>query len=90
MSSARVNTVLRYVAANVRRIRLKRDMTQEALAEAADLHLTFIQRIEAGRVNPSVGVLVQLADALEVSPALLLRPATMPEVKRGRPRKVPK
>ncbi|WP_434043042.1 MULTISPECIES: helix-turn-helix domain-containing protein [Sorangium] len=90
MQSARVNTVLTYVAANVRRIRLKRDMTQEALAEAADLHLTFIQRIEAGRVNPSVGVLVQLADALEVSPGILLRPATMPEVKRGRPPKTPK
>jgi transcriptional regulator with XRE-family HTH domain len=82
--------VLGYVAANVRRIRLRRDMIQEALTEAAELHLTFIQRIEAGRVNPSVGVLVQLADALDVSPAILLRPATMPEIKRGRPRKTPK
>nr|WP_129581063.1 helix-turn-helix transcriptional regulator [Sorangium cellulosum] len=79
-----------YVGANVRRLRMKRGMTQEGLAEAVDLHLTFIQRIEAGRANLTLTTVVALASALEVAPARLLRPAKLPEVKRGRPRKAPK
>ncbi|WP_437665622.1 helix-turn-helix domain-containing protein [Sorangium sp. So ce1182] len=75
-----------YVGANVRRLRLKRTMTQEALADAAGLHVNFIQRVEAGKVNLTLVSLVTLADALGVSPGNLLRPASLLEVKRGRPR----
>ena len=66
--------------------RLKRAFTQEALAEAADLDLRFLQRVERGQTNLSVAVLVALADALGTSPAELFRPAKLPEAKPGRPR----
>jgi len=85
--SARVATVLGYVGANVRRLRLKKGLTQEALAEAAELDLRFLQRVERGQTNVGVAVVVVLADVLEVVPGALFRKASAPEVKVGRPRK---
>jgi transcriptional regulator with XRE-family HTH domain len=87
MFDARVAEVLGYIGANVRRLRLKRGMTQEQVAEGAELDLRFLQRVEAGKTNLGVAVLVKLADVLGVAPGVLLRPAELPEVKRGRPRK---
>lgn len=85
--SARVATVLGYIGANVRRLRLKKGLTQEALAEVAELDLRFLQRVERGQTNVGVAVVVVLADVLEVAPGALLRKASLPEVKLGRPRK---
>ncbi|WP_437286642.1 hypothetical protein [Sorangium sp. So ce406] len=48
-----------------------------------------MQAIEVGRQSMSLGTLVRLANALDVSPGDLLRSAAMPEIKRGRPRKRP-
>lgn len=86
MTEDRVRLVLESVAANVRRTRMRRGLTQERLAELSELHLTYVQAIERGRRNTSVGVLVRLAVVLEVPASRLLRPATLPPVKRGRPR----
>ena len=87
MTSPRVPLFLGYIGANVRRLRRKRGMTQEELAEAAELDLTFVQRIELAKTNLGVAALVTIADALEVPPGALFRKAALPEVKRGRPRK---
>jgi transcriptional regulator with XRE-family HTH domain len=83
-------TVLDYIGANVHRIRTQRGMTQEELAEAAGVSTGFIKKLERGKTNVGVIALVQIANALEVSPASLFRKATLPEVKRGRPPKTPK
>lgn len=88
MPSPRAKAVLQYVAANVRRVRLAHDLTQEQLAEAAEIDLRFLQRVERGTTNLSLAVLVALADALKVAPGSLLRPAKLPPPQRGRPRKV--
>lgn len=85
--SANVATVLRYIGANVRRLRLARGLTQEQLAELAELDLRFLQRIERGQTNVGVAVIVALANALDVLPGMLFRKATLPAVKPGRPRK---
>jgi transcriptional regulator with XRE-family HTH domain len=84
------DTLLVYIAANIRRYRQKQGLTQEALAELVDFDLRYIQQIETGRKKMSLEALLAIANALEVPLATLLRPATMPEVKRGRPRKTPK
>ncbi|MFT3773401.1 MAG: helix-turn-helix transcriptional regulator [Minicystis sp.] len=89
MDDARFGDLLTYIAANMRRIRQARDMTQEALAERADLSLRSVQEIETGRVNIRVTVLAAIAEALDVSPTALLKPAKLPDVVRGRPRKKP-
>ncbi|WP_437312166.1 hypothetical protein [Sorangium sp. So ce388] len=53
------------------------------------MELRTMQAIEVGRQSMSLGTLVRLANALDVSPGVLLRSAEMPENKRGRPRKRP-
>ena len=80
-------TVLAYVAANVRRIREKRGLTQEQLAERCELHFTYVQRVEAGSANPSVRVLAKLAQALEVAPGVFFRRADPVHRGLGRPRR---
>jgi transcriptional regulator with XRE-family HTH domain len=60
------------VGANVRRLRVERKLTQEQLAHDADIDVTYLRGIEAGRRNPSVNVLVQLAASLNAAPGDLL------------------
>jgi DNA-binding XRE family transcriptional regulator len=48
-------------AANVRRLRHERGLTQERLAELADLHLTDIARIETRRRDPGVKIVAKIA-----------------------------
>lgn len=86
MASLALETLLLYIAANCRRLRKRRGLTQEALAEVAGLDLRFVQKIESGRHNMSLSALLAVANALDVPPGLLFRSSTMPEVKRGRPR----
>jgi len=48
------------------------DLTQEDLAERANLHRTFISDVERGVKNPSLEIVERLAGALEISIADLL------------------
>jgi transcriptional regulator with XRE-family HTH domain len=59
--------VLRPLGAQLRRLRLDRQMTQENLAELASLNYKYIGRIELGKADPGAEVLVRLARALAVS-----------------------
>lgn len=63
------------VGHNVRRIRQERGLTQERLAFAAELDLTYIGGIERGRRNPSLLAMARIADALGVRIIDLLREA---------------
>jgi len=78
---------MQYVAANIRRLRTRRGLTQQGLADASGLDLTYVARVERASINLSVGVLAQFADALAVDPGKLLRPAKMHVIAMGRPRK---
>ena len=51
--------------ANVRRERDSRDLTQEQLAERADLHLRSLQKIEAGEINLLLTTVLRLKRALK-------------------------
>jgi transcriptional regulator with XRE-family HTH domain len=61
------------VGKNVRRFRQRAEMTQEQLAFAAEIDLTYVGGIERGKRNPSVLVLVRIAMALGTKPAELLQ-----------------
>lgn len=62
------------VGLNVRRLRIERDMTQEAFAERSGFSQQYVSDLERGRRNPTVVSLYELATALDVMPAELLRP----------------
>ncbi len=58
---------------NVRRERLKRGLSQEALAEKADLDRTYISGIERGVRNVSLVNIVAIARALDTLPSRLMQ-----------------
>ena len=56
---------------NVRYWRKKRELSQEELADRAQLHTTYVSGIETGYRNPTVKVISRIADALDIEPAEL-------------------
>lgn len=61
------------VGKNVRWLRQKAGLTQEQLAFEAGIDLTYVGGIERGRRNPSLLVMVRIAEALKVEPTALLK-----------------
>jgi transcriptional regulator with XRE-family HTH domain len=57
----------------VRGLREERGLTQEQLAERADMSATYIGYIERGDNVPTLTIILQIASALGVRPATLLR-----------------
>lgn len=52
------------VARNIRRLRVRRQLSQEALAAEAGIDRTYVSRLERSLENPTVAVLERLAAAL--------------------------
>lgn len=64
-----------YLSENLKRVRELRGMTQAQLAALAELPRSTLANIEAGGSNPTLGVLLQLAGAVQLSvEELLSRP----------------
>lgn len=83
----KVTTERRIVANLGRRIaelRVGRGLPQEQLAEKADLTPRYLQGIEAGAENPTVGTLIRLARVLAVPVGMLFDPPKDPEARRVR------
>ena len=60
------------LAQNLRRLRLAKELSQEAFADVAGLHRTYISDLERGARNPTITVVDKLATALEVNLGELL------------------
>lgn len=71
----------------LRELRQARDLTQEALAEAADLSGNYISDLELGLKVPSLTIIVRLSQALDVSGADLLTAFTREAVKKMKVRR---
>jgi transcriptional regulator with XRE-family HTH domain len=56
----------------LRQLRLERDLSQEDLAELADLHRNYVSQIECGRRNVSLLNILKLAHGLKVRPTKLI------------------
>jgi transcriptional regulator with XRE-family HTH domain len=66
----------------LRELRKERGLTQEELAESADLSGNYISDLELGRKVPSLTILVRLSQALEVATPDLLGDFTRDVVRR--------
>jgi HTH-type transcriptional regulator, cell division transcriptional repressor len=66
----------------LRELRKERGLTQEALAESADLSGNYISDLELGLKVPSLTILVRLSQALQIATPDLLRDFTREAVKR--------
>ena len=60
-------------AANLRRIRHEREISQETLAYEADVNRTYISKLEKGISYAGLEVIGKLAIVLKVEPAELLK-----------------
>ncbi len=60
----------------IKELRDGKSMTQEDLADRANLFRTYLSRIETGMANPSLTVIHGLAKALDLSPGVLLESPT--------------
>lgn len=63
---------LRVFGARVRALRERAGISQEALADRAGLHRTYVGSVERGERNISLANIHRLADALGVPPSELL------------------
>jgi transcriptional regulator with XRE-family HTH domain len=63
----------RRLAANVRQLRLRADLTIEKASERADISTRQWDRLEAGTLNTTLHTLVRVGRALSTDPAELLR-----------------
>lgn len=59
-----IQTLVKLVGANIRRERNAKKMTQERLAELADLNIRTIQKIEAGEITILFTTLIRIQHAL--------------------------
>lgn len=56
---------------NLKKYRLKKNLTQEKLAELCDFHRTYISSIERGLKSPSINAIELIAKNLEIETFLL-------------------
>jgi transcriptional regulator with XRE-family HTH domain len=60
-------------AANLRRIRHAKGMSQDDLAYAADVSRSYLSQLEKGSYYASLKVIGRIADVLEIDPSDLLK-----------------
>jgi len=72
VSQIRDISAIAILASNVRKYRIAKDISQEALANLAGIEYSQVSRIERGLLNTSISVVFALAKALEIEPSKLL------------------
>jgi transcriptional regulator with XRE-family HTH domain len=70
---SRTRQRLKTIGATVRHFRKEAGLSQEKLAEKADLHPVYIGKVERGEQWISLHALIRVADALDIAAADLLR-----------------
>lgn len=60
------------LAANLRRLRTEKGLSQEQFAFEVGIHRTYISDLERGRRNPTISVVEKLAHCLNVNLGMLL------------------
>lgn len=74
MAGAQIGELRRVIAANVRRLRKAKGLSQEAFADECGLHRTYVGAIERAERNVSIDNIERMAAALSVAGYQLLKP----------------
>ena len=64
--------IIKRVAETIRIERLRKRFSQEKLAEIVGISTKYLNSIENEKVNPSITIIVQICDALEIGLEKLL------------------
>jgi transcriptional regulator with XRE-family HTH domain len=72
------------LAANIRRLRGAKGLSQVRLAEKAGVDRVFISKIETGSTHAGLKIIGKLADALDANPTELFLPRSSPTARRLR------
>lgn len=65
--------IIRVFSQNVRKYRMQKGISQEELAEKANLHRTYISAVECARRSIALENIQRIADALEIETYLLFK-----------------
>lgn len=65
--------LLQKIADNILLERTRKRYTQETLAEKAGISPRYLSKIEAAKVNPSIGVVVNICEALSIGVDVILK-----------------
>ena len=68
-----MDTVLLGIGERVRKARLSKHLTQQQLAEAVGISVSFLSNIENGRQSMNLRTLIDITNALDVSADSLIR-----------------
>ena len=71
-NDANIGGALLLFGAELRKLRLKRNLSQDQLAELVGLHRNYVGMVERGECNISLITVVALARVLSVKPAKLM------------------
>ncbi len=66
------NDILKKIGMNFRVERIKQSLSQEQFAELANVHTNYIGKVERGEQNLTVKKIVNLANALNIAPEIIL------------------
>jgi len=66
VNNIRNSRLIKRFGKHLRELRVAKEMSQEALANEADVPISQIGRIERGEINPTLSTLQSLADALKL------------------------
>lgn len=70
----------RLLGERVRAIRVRLGLSQEDVAELAEIHVTNLGKLERGQGNPNLTTLVRLAAVLGVDPGELVTGMTLADI----------
>lgn len=72
-TNKRITKARQVLAANMRRMRAELGISQEKLAELAELHRTYISTVERSQRNIGIDGIERIARALKMKPSDLLQ-----------------
>lgn len=72
MTNGKTSSIRETLAGNMRRLRLERQLSQEALADRAGIHRNYVGGVERGERNVGIDNVERIAGALGVTVPELL------------------